>query len=301
MKPAKWNLFLEAMNTALLLYRENELPFESAMCMLDILDEAIAPVNLDRDLRSLYLEDMRKFLSEIEDFLPELEKHPVLNEIFLRLCSYSFAMSEHEKCRSYYRQYRELGNYSIQHFAPWLRGKYTVLSIIVFAFEYMDAVDRIARSDLSSETDQVQSWFKEFRNRNGFFEALVLGRLWGGKLIPLAVEFKAPTPETLSLIHYNGIKKAWLVIPSINFKIQVNGRDNEPFSEYSREKDGYLRFSSIDLLGTEIVGAIDRIVELIDKELPEYLPRGRELNQLVEDSCFDVAAPIDTGGVTFQL
>ena len=242
----KWNLFLEAMNTVQLLYRENELPLDSAMCTLDILDEAIAPLNLNSELRSLYIEDMRRCFSEIDEYLPDLEKHPVLNEILLRLCSYSFAMNEYDRCRDYYKRYRELGNYSIQNFAPWLRGKYTVMSIIVYVLEYIDTVDRISGSDLSAETKQVRSRFKDFHDRNGFFEALVLGRLWSGKLIPLAVDFRTPTSENISLIHYTEIDKAWLVIPSIGFRIQANGKDGEFISNYNREKDGYLRFSFID-------------------------------------------------------
>lgn len=65
------------------------------------------------------------------------------------------------------------------------------------------------------------------------------------------------------------------------------------------EKDGYLRFSLIDALEPEIVRAIDRIVRLIDDALPEYMPRGKELNRLVEDSCFDVAVPVDVNGAVF--
>ena len=34
------------------------------------------------------------------------------------------------------------------------------------------------------------------------------------------------------LIHYTAIEKAWLVIPSISFKIQANGMDGEFFSKF---------------------------------------------------------------------
>lgn len=95
------------------------------------------------------------------------------------------------------------------------------------------------------------------------------------------------------------IRNCWLVIPSIGFRIQANGKDGEFFSDYNREKDGYLRFSLIDALEPEIVRAIDRIVRLIDDALPEYMPRGKELNRLVEDSCFDVAVPVDVNGAVF--
>ena len=75
---------------------------------------------------------------------------------------------------------------------------------------------------------------------------------------------------------------------------------DEIFSEYRREKDGYLRFSLIDSLGYESVSAVNRIVELIEQELPEFLPKSSELNQFVEDSCFNVAVQLDTDGVTIQ-
>ena len=60
-----------------------------------------------------------------------------------------------------------------------------------------------------------------------------------------------------------------------------------------------MRFSFIDALEPEIVRAIDRIVKLIDDALPEYLPSGNELNQLVEDACFDIAVPVDVNGAVF--
>ena len=60
-----------------------------------------------------------------------------------------------------------------------------------------------------------------------------------------------------------------------------------------------MRFSFIDALEPEIVRAIDRIVKLIDDALPEYLLSGKELNQLVEDSCFDIAVPVDGNGAVF--
>lgn len=61
----------------------------------------------------------------------------------------------------------------------------------MFVIGYIETVDKIARKDLSGEITQIQEWFREFHNRNGYFEAIVLGRMFGGDYLPICVEMKS--------------------------------------------------------------------------------------------------------------
>ena len=175
------------MRSAQMLYQENGLLADSALCALNIMDEGLAEFNIDSEYKPLYLDTIKISLQEVEKILPELMEHPVLNEIYLRLSMYCFSIDDIERSKHYYESFQRLGNFAIDHFAPWLRGRYAVLSLYMFVIGYIETVDKIARKDLSGEITQIQEWFREFHNRNGYFEAIVLGRMFGGDYLPIKI------------------------------------------------------------------------------------------------------------------
>jgi hypothetical protein len=88
---------------------------------------------------------------------------------------------------------------------------------------YIETVDKIARKDLSGEITQIQEWFREFHNRNGYFEAIVLGRMFGGDYLPICVEMKSGKMLQGNIVEAGDIESAWLVIPPLQMKIKCNG------------------------------------------------------------------------------
>ena len=125
----QWNEFLKDMHSAQMLYQENGLLADSALCALNIMDEGLAEFNIDSEYKPLYLDTIKISLQEVEKILPELMEHPVLNEIYLRLSMYCFSIDDIERSKHYYESFQSLGNFAIDHFAPWLRGRYAVLSL----------------------------------------------------------------------------------------------------------------------------------------------------------------------------
>lgn len=120
----QWNEFLKDMRSAQMLYQENGLLADSALCALNIMDEGLAEFNIDSEYKPLYLDTIKISLQEVEKILPELMEHPVLNEIYLRLSMYCFSIDDIERSKHYYESFQRLGNFAIDHFAPWLRGRY---------------------------------------------------------------------------------------------------------------------------------------------------------------------------------
>ena len=290
----KWNEFLKTMQSAQRLYKENELLADSALCSLNIMDEATAELNLNSEKKTIRLDTMKQSLSEVEKILPYLMEHPILNEIYLRLSLYCIAIGEIEKSKAYYRMFQELGNFSINHFAPWLRGKYSVISLYMLVIGYIEAVDRVSRKDISGERSQIQDWFAKFHERNGYFEAVVLGRVLGGDIIPLCLEMKSSGQNQDSFVNISDIQSVWLVIPAINTKIRCNATLSEEntsidciFSDWDNRE---LRYYNVNTLEPDVRSAIERIVEIIKAEMPDYLMKGEELNRLVADSWFDMEA-----------
>lgn len=297
-----WNDFIITMQSVKRLYKENDLLADAVLCDLDIMDEATSELNIDSDLKSIHMDTMKASLKEIEEIIPELMEHPILNEIYLRLSIYCFAMDDIEKSREYYEKFQRLGNFAITHFAPWLRGKYSVISLYMLVIGYVEAVDRIAGKDLSGEIPQIQDWFKGFHDRNGYYEAMVFGRMLGGEILPLQIEFMPGTQYLGTSVNCNNIKNAWLVMPSLPVKIKCNGRlsgsligNSCLFSDWRGEK---LLFCNVDTIMPEMKNAIDRIVTIIKHEMPDYLVSSEELNRLAEDNWFSTVGD-DAGGTCF--
>ena len=118
-----WGKFLKDMRSAQMLYMENELLADAALCALHIIDEALAEPKIDANFKPLHVDAMKSALQEVEEILPELMEHPILNEIYLRLAHYCLVMNDIQKGREYYEKLQKLGKFSIDHFAPWLRKK----------------------------------------------------------------------------------------------------------------------------------------------------------------------------------
>jgi len=288
-----WKVFLDIMESTKLLYRENELYAELAVCDLDIMDEGTAEWNLDKSFKSIYEDDMRKVLAEIEDIIPKLLEHPILNEIYLRLSIYCFAIGDIEKSKGYYAKFRNLGIFSIDHFAPWLKGKYSVISLYMFVISYIETVEKIANSDISKEDKLVVEWFRDFHKRNGYFEAVVLGRILGGDFFPICVE-RQPAIIIDSFVIGGNFKNAWLVIPQLNIKIKCNEKakgflvgEGKIFSEFIEGQYGEPVGCDLNLIGQDRKNAIERIIEMIKGEMPEYIVSKEEMNRLAGDSWLD--------------
>lgn len=77
----QWNEFLKDMRSAQMLYQENGLLADSALCALNIMDEGLAEFNIDSEYKPLYLDTIKISLQEVEKILPELMEHPVLKRV----------------------------------------------------------------------------------------------------------------------------------------------------------------------------------------------------------------------------
>ena len=283
----QWNEFLKDMRSAQMLYQENGLLADSALCALNIMDEGLAEFNIDSEYKPLYLDTIKISLQEVEKILPELMEHPVLNEIYLRLSMYCFSIDDIERSKHYYESFQRLGNFAIDHFAPWLRGRYAVLSLYMFVIGYIETVDKIARKDLSGEITQIQEWFREFHNRNGYFEAIVLGRMFGGDYLPICVEMKSGKMLQGNIVEAGDIESAWLVIPPLQMKIKCNGMLAGKMLGhgflFSKWENTELRYCNVNTIVPEVRSAIERIIEMIKAELPDSLVTSAELNRLAKN------------------
>ena len=273
------------MRSAQKLYQGNELLADSALCDLNIMDEGLAELNIDSEYKPLYLDTIKISLQEVEKILPELMEHPILNEIYLRLSMYCFLINDIERCKRYYESFQRLGDFAIDHFAPWLRDRYAVLSLYMFVIGYVETVDKIARKNLSGEIVQVQEWFREFHNRNGYFEAIVLGRMFGGDCLPICVEMEPGKMLQENIVNVGDIESVWLVVLPLQMKIKCNGMlSRKVFGQgclFSEWKNTELRYCNVNTIAPEIRSAIERIIEMIKHELPDYLVSSEELNQLI--------------------
>ena len=284
----KWKEFLKSMQSAHLIYKENGLLADTAICSLDIMDEATSELNVDSAFKPLHVDVMHEALEDVEKVFPQLVDHPILYELYLRLSIYCLAMDDVDRSKEYYRKYRMLGEFSINHFAPWLRGKYSIISLIMLVIGYIETVDKIAGQDLSGETPLIQDWFKGFHARNGYFEAIVFGRVLGGEVLPLYIELIPEKSVYNGFINIGDVQNAWFVIPALAAKIKCNGLVNEKVIGSEGIFSGFInheiRFCDVNTIMPDKRMAIERITNMIKKQMPEYLISGEELNNLASDS-----------------
>ncbi len=293
----EWKEFLKNMQSAQLLYKENDLLADAVLSYLDIMDEATSELNIDAEFRPVHMDVMQNSLQEIKKVLPQLAEHPILYEVYLRLSIYCFAMDDVARSKEYYKKYRTLGEFSINHFAPWLRGKYSIISLVMLVIGYIETVDKIADKDLSTEIPQIQEWFKGFHGRNGFYEALVFGRVLGGDVIPMHLESVQGRELNGGLVDMSNTQKAWLVIPALSAKIKCNGNveGNIAGAEglLSDCAVNTVRFFDVNKMMPEMRSAIERITDMIKAEMPDYLISSEELNALAFDSWLNVTNEYD--------
>ena len=305
-----WDEFLKTIQSAQLLYKENELLADFVVCCLDVMEEALVELNLNPEMKHIHTDAMQEMLGGVEKSLPNLMEHPILNQIYLRVSLYCLATGDIEKSKEYYRKFRKLGNFAIEHFAPWLRGKYSILSLYMFVIGYIETVDKIAdrmvgevKSDrddsgdkiadgkINEEMPLVQEWFRDFHQRDGYFEAVVLGRLLGMEVIPIDVENAPGVNAQNDSFKPEAVRAAWLIIPAINTRIKCNGNvadirklQDGLFSDWKKQKS---RYCNVNALTPEMRQAVERITQMIKAEMPDYLVSSEELNRLAEDSWFD--------------
>lgn len=293
----EWKEFLKNMQSAQLLYKENDLLADAVLRYLDIMDEATSELNIDAEFKPVHMDVMLNALQEIEKVLTQLVEHPILYEIYLRLSIYCLAIDDVSRSKEYYRKYRMLGEFSINHFAPWLRGKYSIISLVMLVIGYIETVDKIAEKDISAEIRQIQEWFKGFHDRNGYFEALVFGRVLGGEFLPMYLEPIQGRKLCGSFINISDIQSAWLVIPALLAKIKCNrnvvGNILGQEGLLSDFKNLEIRFCNVNTIMPEMRSAIERITDMIKVEMPDYLISSEELNALASDSWFNVINEYD--------
>lgn len=177
----QWSAVKEQFENAMSLYRENGLELQENMCKLNLVDEAICPLNMDEHFRIVKRDEMKQLLEELERWLPKLEKHPMINEVALRLSLYCCRMDDYKKCKYYYELYKQTSKLvSMNHYAPWIHRYYMVVCFVVRVLYFMEAVHTIPNSaGFHQKNELVRGWFEGFFDRNGESESYILGRLLG--------------------------------------------------------------------------------------------------------------------------
>ena len=140
---------------------------------------------------------------------------------------------------------------------------------------------------MSGEITQIQEGFREFHNRNGYFEAIVLGRMFGGDYLPICVEMKSGKMLQGNIVEAGDIESAWLVIPPLQMKIKCNGMlAGKMLGQgflFSKWENTELRYCNVNTIVPEVRSAIERIIEMIKAELPDSLVTSAELNRLAKN------------------
>lgn len=162
----------------------------------------------------------------------------------------------------------------------------------MLVIEDIETVDKIAAKDLSTEITQIQDWFKGFHDRNGYFEAIVFGRVLGGEMLPMYIDPIRGMELNKGLINIRDIEEAYLVMPALNVKIKCNGyligKVIGVGGLISDCKNDDLRFCNVNTMTSEMRNAIERITEMINAEMSDYIMSSVELNTLAADSWFNV-------------
>ena len=304
----RWEVVEENFQNAVALYHENGLELEEIMCKLDLIDEASGIFNTDEHLRLLRKKEMQQMIGEVEAFLPHIKRHPIMNEVALRLSFYCGAVDDYDQCKQYYELFKKTGrNLSMEHYAPWLHRYYMVVCFLVRVQYILDAIEQIPKQDtFPQESESVRTWFEGFGQRNGESESFILGRLLGFSELVMLKRVVWQNPQTNQQEYH-----AWLVFPQIKMEIDVtytsiSGEEGIsmffPMGQHPME-NGNSRFvrekeQTASQIGTFGLGnfppamqqAMLRICQLVEEALPPQCPTIQELQEVYGNVMLPVSA-----------
>lgn len=309
----QWKTVEENFKNACALYHENGLELEEMMCNLALIDECSSILNTDEHFRFLRRKEMFRYINEVETFLPNLERHPLINEAALRLSFYCGILDDYDRCRKYYELYKETsGQVSLNHYAPWLHRYYMTVCFEVRVLYILETIKKIARDcRLKIKKESVCLWFENFGKTEGQDESFVLGRLLGYTDLMMLKRIVWREEETGKTCYH-----AWLVLIQLKMEIDITYQsveqgeksmffisgqhplENGTSKWLCKKKHGNPKMHPVIQTGTFGLGnyapdaqqTMSEVCGIIEKELPKQCPSVENLYEAFQDVMLPVSA-----------
>lgn len=277
----KWSVVEEYLKNASALYHENGLLIDEIMTKLALVDEASDIINCDEHLQFKRKDEMLQILDEVEAMLPKLKKHPVINEIALRISFYSAALNDYLRCKKYYELYRKTSDQvSIDHYAPWVHKYHMDVIFCVRILYIVDSInkiiDHIDDFDLSL---LAREWFGGFGKIGGGVIHLVIGLLIG-------FDNAVPLKECLLLDEANRIVDnfEWMNFSEFGLEIDVHNTDviffhpgQHPLENEKVKKCIFETVIELDKFSVEQQRALQEVCKIITENMVSESPTIDEL------------------------
>lgn len=170
---------IDYLSSAVSLYHENMLYIDEQLLRLDIADELCGTEQVDKNYKPIERETFQKQLVLVEDFLPNMAKHPSLAEFCLRLSFYYLLLDEYDKCTQYYERFED-AFLSLNHFSPWMHRYRMITAFSARIIHCKRIIERIKNtSDVLKCSKAVQDWFCSFPYHDGMLDSMILARFIG--------------------------------------------------------------------------------------------------------------------------
>lgn len=307
----------ELLTSAARLYHENLLYVDEQLLRLDIADELCGEECVDKNFKLIDKETFQEQLTLVENFLPNMMKHPSLAEFNLRLSFYYLLLDKYDKCTQYYGKFDE-ACLSLNHFSPWMHRYRMITAFSARIIYFKQIIEQIKNTrDLQRSSQATQKWFSSFPNHDGILDSMLLARFIGydTEVYPLKLKLWLD-PEQMEEPRAHG----WLYINELRLNADIT------YSQFTEEENTDLIFTDLDrhpfesnesrtvfldscATGMFFKGALfkqfhkselrpdqarlfEEISKLIDANVPKGCPSVVELKQLFIDTMTAIPAVV---------
>lgn len=294
---------------AVSLFHENMLYIDEQLLRLDIADELCGAEHVDKNYKPIERVAFQEQLTLVENFLPNMAKHPSLAEFSLRLSFYYMLLDEYDKCIRYYEKFEE-ARLSLNHFSPWMHRYRMITAFSVRIIHCKRIIEKIMNSrDLQRCSKAAQDWFGTFPKHDGILDSMLLGKFIGydTDVYPLKLKLwldpeHKESPRAHVWLYFTELKLNADITFS-QFTEEENSAqiffnlDRHPFESnqsqtvYKDSRDSGIFFCGVlfrlfhkSELIPEQASLFDEISRLIDANTPKECPTMVELKQLFIDT-----------------
>lgn len=152
----------ERLKATVELYESQELKLEALIGAGVLLDELLAPQNLQEDLSVKYPEQIQETLTYMETAVGRLKYHPGCAEQFLKMAYAYIRLHKYEKCSLYFRTFQKCEMAEL-HFSAWLKENIAFVKLVTRLAEIKKALmalkNRSGREHLSAK---ASAWLQQY-------------------------------------------------------------------------------------------------------------------------------------------
>lgn len=191
------------------LYNSQSLRLEAIICAGNLVDELLAPQNLNPDFTLKYPDIMEKELSELAGQMKEVKYHAGCAETYLRIAFCYIYLYRYKECAEYYGEFLKCRIHE-NHFSVWTKGNLRFIRFVSRLWKIAEGLNALKEGAASDPvlSEEEREWLLHGSDETGEETAVLLGVGLGlEKIYVKAMRWQEKLPTGILVMRYH----CWLV------------------------------------------------------------------------------------------